>query len=99
MKKLIVAMVISALMSGPAFAISQSYRAKLERSGCTQVSELQGCDINKTKAQNQKAANATTPDAVKAKSAVIDGVKVRCDKPLPAHATPAGKEWLATHCD
>ena len=30
-------------------AIDAEYRRLLERSGCTQVSEAQGCDINKTK--------------------------------------------------
>lgn len=39
----------------PAFAIDAKYAAKLERSGCTQVSELQGCDINKTREENAKA--------------------------------------------
>lgn len=44
-----------ALLGLNAQAIDSKYRAKLEKSGCTQVSELQGCDINKTKAQNQKS--------------------------------------------
>ena len=44
----------SALIGLNAQAIDSKYRAKLEKSGCTQVSEMQGCDINKTKAQNQK---------------------------------------------
>jgi hypothetical protein len=43
------------LMQAPAFAIDAKYRQKLERSGCTQMSELQGCDINKSKAENAKA--------------------------------------------
>ncbi|ESK55607.1 hypothetical protein [Acinetobacter tjernbergiae] len=38
-----------------AYAIDAKYRVKLEHSGCTQVSELQGCDVNKTKADNAKA--------------------------------------------
>ena len=42
-------------MINPAYAIDAKYRAKLERSGCTQVSETQGCDINKSKAENAKA--------------------------------------------
>lgn len=42
-------------MINPAYAIDAKYRAKLERSGCTQVSEMQGCDINKSKAENAKA--------------------------------------------
>lgn len=44
-----------AAMSVSAQAIDKKYRAKLERSGCTQLSEMQGCDINKTKAENAKA--------------------------------------------
>lgn len=43
-----------------AYAIDAKYRAKLEHSGCTQVSEMQGCDINKTKAENAKAGFGTT---------------------------------------
>lgn len=45
--------------STSAHAIDEKYRQKLERSGCTQVSELQGCDINKTKAENAKAGFGT----------------------------------------
>lgn len=51
----------------PAHAINAHYRAQLERSGCTQVSDGDGtCDIHKTKAQNAKAksgSNAFTADA------------------------------------
>lgn len=43
------------IYSIPAHAISAKYRAKLERSGCTQVTDANGsCDVNKTKAQNAK---------------------------------------------
>jgi len=47
-------------------AIDAEYRRLLERSGCTQVTETQGCDINKTKAENAKAgfgsgAHSSTP--------------------------------------
>ena len=41
-----------AIVAPPSHAISAKYRAQLERSGCTQVTELQGCDIHKTKADN-----------------------------------------------
>ena len=41
--------------STSAHAIDAKYRQLLERSGCTQVSETQGCDIHKTKRQNAKA--------------------------------------------
>jgi hypothetical protein len=36
-------------------AINAKYRQQLERSGCTQASEAQGCDITKTKEENAKA--------------------------------------------
>lgn len=39
----------------PAYAINDKYRQQLEQSGCTQVSETQGCDIHKSKAENAKA--------------------------------------------
>jgi hypothetical protein len=42
-----------------AHAIDPKYARKLEKSGCTQASELQGCDINKTKAENAKAGFVT----------------------------------------
>ena len=64
MKKLwIPAAVLGLLIQGPAFAIDAKYREKLERSGCTQVSEMQGCDINKTKAENAKAGFVTDAPA------------------------------------
>lgn len=49
----------------PAFAISDKYRKQLEASGCTQVSETQGCDIHKSKAENAKAgfSNPQAPAA------------------------------------
>ncbi|MBW4529686.1 MAG: hypothetical protein KME02_03250 [Aphanothece saxicola GSE-SYN-MK-01-06B] len=44
-------------------AIDPAYARKLEKSGCTQATELKGCDINKTKAENAKAGfgTVTTP--------------------------------------
>ncbi len=42
-----------------AYAIDAHYRQMLERSGCTQVTEMQGCDIHKTKAENAQAGFAT----------------------------------------
>lgn len=64
--KLIIAVSIAALSSTSAYAINAKYRQQLERSGCTQVSEAQGCDITKTKAENAKAGFVTQtspPDA------------------------------------
>lgn len=49
------ALVILIAAQSPAYAINDKYRKQLEQSGCTQVSETQGCDIHKTKAENAKA--------------------------------------------
>lgn len=43
---------ITAMSAGPAYAISAKYRAQLEASGCTQMTDGVTCDIHKTKAQN-----------------------------------------------
>lgn len=48
-----------------AYAIDAKYKEQLERSGCTQLSEAQGCDINKTAEENIKAG-FTAPEAVAA---------------------------------
>lgn len=47
------------LVCNSAQAIDEKYRKQLERSGCTQMSELQGCDIKKSKAENVKAGFVT----------------------------------------
>jgi hypothetical protein len=46
--------------------MNMSYEQKLERSGCTQVSELSGCDINKSKAENAAAGFGAAPAAASA---------------------------------
>jgi len=46
------------LASTSAHAIDAQYRRLLERSGCTEMSEQQGCDIHKSKKQNAKAGFA-----------------------------------------
>lgn len=71
------------LSQTPAFAISEAYRQKLEHSGCTQVSELQGCDINKSKAENAKAGFVTAEAAAPTTQATAD----------PAH--PYTGQWAA----
>jgi hypothetical protein len=48
------------LLQVPAYAINAKYAKQLERSGCTQVSEAQGCDITKTSAENAKAGFVTS---------------------------------------
>lgn len=42
--------------TSPVHAISETYRSQLERSGCTQVTDGHGCDIHKTRAQNDASA-------------------------------------------
>jgi len=46
---------IALLAATSSHAIDAEYRRLLERSGCTQASELQGCDIHKTREENAKA--------------------------------------------
>lgn len=56
MKKFLIATASAMLLANaPVHGIDAKYREKLERSGCTQVTELQGCDITKTRAENAKA--------------------------------------------
>ena len=61
---------VALLLPMAAQAIDPAYAKKLERSGCTQASELQGCNINKTKAENAKAGfgPAAKPAVAAAKS-------------------------------
>lgn len=71
------------LMLTSAHAIDARYRQKLERSGCTQMSEMQGCDINKTRAENAKAgfvndaAPAAAPKAAPAAKPSFDCAKAK----------------------
>ena len=59
-KKSIIAIFALLAATAPAHAINAKYRQQLIDSGCTQMSELQGCDINKTKAENAAAGFVTT---------------------------------------
>ncbi|MHA1139621.1 hypothetical protein [Enterobacter mori] len=53
MKKLMMIVISATMAAAPAYAINAHYRAQLERSGCTQITDGDGsCDINKTKAEN-----------------------------------------------
>ncbi len=61
LKKITLVALSTAVVSTVAFATDHKYQQKLERSGCTQVSELEGCDINKTKAENAKAGFGSMP--------------------------------------
>lgn len=76
------AMVIVALLSlnTSAYAINAKYRQQLERSGCTQVSETQGCDITKTREENAKAGFETGAPVEKAKT---------------SNQTPYAGQWVA----
>lgn len=50
------AAIAGSFFSLPASAISQAYRAQLEESGCTQVSEANGtCNIKHSKKQNEQS--------------------------------------------
>ena len=54
---------LTLLGMAPAHAINAKYAQQLERSGCTQVTEAQGCDIHKSKAENAKAGFGTAATA------------------------------------
>ena len=60
------------MITNQAFAIDEKYRHQLEQSGCTQLSELQGCDIRKSKQENIKAGfvENNTQDALEGKRSV-----------------------------
>ncbi len=57
--QLITAVVVTLLAYTAAHAIDAKYREQLERSGCTQLTELQGCDITKTREENVRAGFVT----------------------------------------
>ena len=61
---------LALLSSAPVYAINAKYRQQLEHSGCTQVSEMQGCDIHKSKAENAKAGFVS---GAQSQSAVTSG--------------------------
>jgi hypothetical protein len=67
-KTLAIAIVALLWVNTSAYAISAKYRQQLERSGCTQASEAQGCDITKTKEENAKAGFDTGAPDEKAKT-------------------------------
>jgi hypothetical protein len=79
-KKLLIVLVATALAYTPAHAIDAKYRKLLERSGCTQISETEGCDIHKTKAQNAKAGFGTAAPA---------------DQGSTSNQTPYAGQWVA----
>ena len=73
MKKLIIsALALAAIAAAPAHAINAKYRDQLIRSGCTEVSITQGCDIHKTKAQNAAHAPKVNTSAYQGKWTVTN---------------------------
>lgn len=83
-------LVIPLLAAAPAHAINSNYAKQLERSGCTQVTELQGCDIRKSKAENAKAGfgSTTAPAAAPPAPPAEDQAK-----------TPYAGQWVAKSTD
>ncbi|MCH7340513.1 hypothetical protein [Acinetobacter higginsii] len=67
-----------------AYAIDAKYRQQLEQSGCTQVSEAQGCDITKNKEENSKAGFVEQTVDVSSPSAL---------------ATTQQPQWIAERSD
>lgn len=47
------------LSVSPAHAISEKYRQQLARSGCTQLTDRNGCDITKTKSENMRSSSTS----------------------------------------
>lgn len=75
-----------ALLAVPAQAIDPGYARQLERAGCTQMSELQGCDIRRSRAENEragfKAGQPVTPYAGRWQARHQDGrpvARIRID--------------------
>ena len=68
MTRTLIILMTALLAHTPAHAINAKYRQQLERSGCTQVSEAQGCDITKTKRENAKAGFGTPTPAKDSKA-------------------------------
>ena len=79
-KTLAIAIVALLSVHTSAYAMNAKYRQQLERSGCTQASEAQGCDITKTKEENAKAGFDTGTPVEKAKT---------------SNQTPYAGQWVA----
>jgi hypothetical protein len=79
-KKLFIAVGAFLFVQAPVYATNTKYQQQLERSGCTQASELQGCDIHKSRAENAKAGFVTETPAINGKS---------------ASPTPYAGQWVA----
>jgi hypothetical protein len=79
-KTMLITAGVALLVQTNAHAIDAKYRQQLERSGCTQVSELQGCDITKTKKENAKAGFVSEASAEKGQA---------------TNQTPYAGQWVA----
>jgi len=85
---------VSALFAqSSAFAINAKYAQQLERSGCTQVSEAQGCDIHKSKAENAKAGFGN--NAAKPAPTASAAPAAPAPKASPTAANPYAGQWTA----
>ena len=62
MKK-VLTLALLMLVSSQAMAISEHYRQQLKDSGCTQMTDGNGCDIHKSKSENQAAAKRAATHA------------------------------------
>lgn len=83
-------MAVAALsLHSSAYAINAKYARQLERSGCTQLSEAQGCDIRKSKAENAKAGFAIISNSSGAASDAAPKTAA------PSAATPYAGQWVA----
>lgn len=80
MKKNLIVASVTLLICTSTHAINAKYRQQLERSGCTQVSESQGCDITKTKEENAKANSVSNTPT---------------DKGIAKNKTPYAGQWVA----
>ena len=78
----LIAAAVSLLVATAAPAITANYAKQLERSGCTQASELQGCDINKTKKENAKAGCGTGAPTATGAAASKTPCVGNCSAPL-----------------
>ncbi|MDC6169921.1 hypothetical protein [Paucibacter sp. XJ19-41] len=83
-------MAVAALaLHSSAYAINAKYAQQLERSGCTQLSEAQGCDIRKSKAENAKAGFVIISNNSGAASDAAPQTAA------PSAATPYAGQWVA----
>lgn len=66
-------MVLTVLAAQPAFAISEAYRAQLERSGCTQVSEANGtCRVDTGRRHHDGAPDSQERNARRQQIQALD---------------------------